>query len=1075
MTTVSRAMSLVVGLIGALVLLGWALDIDLLRSGVPGLVAMNPVTAVAFILAGGTLYLTGEEPVPLARRRIARLGVTAVLLIGLSVLIHYVTGWEAGLDQLLFHEKLAGSGTGYRNRMAPNTAVMFMLVGASLLSLDSRDRLIRKGSELLCLAAGLLTFFALTGYLYDSRRLYGVASYIPMALNTALAFGALIIGMLAARPARGLAALLLSTSSGGVMARRLLPATIVIPVVLGLLRLAGERQGLYDAAGGVAMLVTLTTISLATLVVWSAGVLDRTEAALRDAKEKVDERTLVEAEMRAQKDFLRRVVDTNPQLVFIKDWEGRFVLANRAVAEIYGTSAEQLEGKTDADFNSNAAEVAKFLEADREVMRSGRPLVVPEDAVTDGRTGTTRWFHTIKVPLAAPDGQGKQVLGVSTDITDRRHAEEQLRRSTDELEALVQAAPVAIVGIDMDGKVLSWYGGAESMFGWTAEEMVGRPPAIVPPEKQEEFRALQGRVLRGDSFTGFETSRVRKDGSTIDVSISTAALHGRDGRIVGIIAVYQDITERRLMAEQRQARETADAANRAKSNFLANMSHELRTPLNAIIGFSELLEDQTFGPLNERQQRYLNNVHTSGRHLLQLVNDILDLAKIEAGRLVLEPESINLKALLQDMQRGLEPLAVTKRQTFVLQAPDELPPVVADRGKVKQILYNLLSNAIKFTREGGRLGVRAAAVMADHGQPQIQVEVWDTGIGIAPEDLKRIFLEFEQLDSSYVRQQEGTGLGLALTQRLVEAHGGRIWVESRVGEGSTFTFVLPGSQPASGRAPLSPPVRVVGRDRRQPLVLVVEDDTTGRELLAHYLVENGYSVAYAGTGGEAVDLARELQPAAISLDILLPDEHGLQVLSRLRADPQTKDIPVIIVSITDDRELGLSAGAAAWLVKPVQRRQFIEALDRVMPNGSADGRRLALVVDDDADAVELASDILRQRGFEVLQAFGGNEGLSLALERLPSLIILDLSMPGVSGFTVAQQLRADPRTRQTPILVSTALDLTTAEREELLRHVQTIVPKSGAEAILQALERIGLTPRRDTGSAAPPDQKARSV
>jgi CheY-like chemotaxis protein len=231
----------------------------------------------------------------------------------------------------------------------------------------------------------------------------------------------------------------------------------------------------------------------------------------------------------------------------------------------------------------------------------------------------------------------------------------------------------------------------------------------------------------------------------------------------------------------------------------------------------------------------------------------------------------------------------------------------------------------------------------------------------------------------------------------------------------------------------------------------------------HYpggLVENGYSVAYAGTGAEAIELARRLKPAAISLDILLPDEHGLQVLSKLRADPETRQIPVVVVSITDDRELGLSAGAAAWLVKPVQRRQFIEALDRVMPDGTTDGEQVALVVDDDVEAVELATEILRQRGFEVLQAFGGNEGLTLALERLPSLIILDLSMPGVSGFTVAQQLRANPRTRHTPILVSTALDLSPAEREQLLRHVQTIVPKSGAEGILEALQRLGLAPRR---------------
>jgi CheY-like chemotaxis protein len=223
-------------------------------------------------------------------------------------------------------------------------------------------------------------------------------------------------------------------------------------------------------------------------------------------------------------------------------------------------------------------------------------------------------------------------------------------------------------------------------------------------------------------------------------------------------------------------------------------------------------------------------------------------------------------------------------------------------------------------------------------------------------------------------------------------------------------------------------------------------------------VENGYSVASARTGAEALELAKSLLPAAITLDILLPDEHGLQILAKLRADPLTKAIPVVVVSITDDRDLGFRMGAAAWLVKPVGRQQFIQALDRLLPAGGGSGPAPALVVDDDPDALELASDVLRTRGFQVLQARGGREGLALALEKSPCLIVLDLNMPGVSGFEVARQLRAEARTRQTPILISTAMDLTPSEREELLRHVQTIVPKGGGEGLLEALEQLGLVP-----------------
>ncbi len=661
-----------------------------------------------------------------------------------------------------------------------------------------------------------------------------------------------------------------------------------------------------------------------------AGRTRELESLNEELRVRIVERAQIEAELRAGKDFLRKVVDTNPQLVFIKDWDGRFVLANLAVAELYGTTVEGLEGKSDADFNPNTAEVESFVRADQEVMQSGRRLDVSEDSVTDSRTGVTRWFQTVKVPLTPLDGRGKQVLGVSTEITERRNAEEQLRRTRDELQALVEAAPVAIVGIDTEGNVMSWHGGAQAMFGWTAAEVIGRPLLNVPPDKQEEFHALRERVLQGKSFTGFETRRVRKDNSPIDVSLSTAPLHDGRGHIVGVIGVYQDISERRLIAEQRQAREAADAANLAKSNFLANMSHELRTPLNAIIGFSELLEDRTFGELNDRQQRYVTNVLSGGRHLLQLVNDILDLAKIEAGRLLLEPEPIDLGLLLQDMQRGLEPLAAAKHQTLTVELGENVPTLTADRGKVKQILYNLLSNAIKFTKDGGRIGMRASAAQSADGAGQIQVSVWDTGIGIAAEDLQRIFLEFEQLDSTYARQQQGTGLGLALTRRLVEAHGGRITAESRVGQGSTFTFLLPaipGSAASDARQSAS--VRLQEQRSQGPLVLVVDDDNTARELLSHYLVERGYSVCHAGTAAEALETARQLRPAAISLDILLPDEHGLQLLATLRADPVTKEIPVVVVSVIDDRESGFNAGAAAWLVKPVQRQQFIEALGRL--------------------------------------------------------------------------------------------------------------------------------------------------
>jgi len=582
---------------------------------------------------------------------------------------------------------------------------------------------------------------------------------------------------------------------------------------------------------------------------------------------------------------------------------------------------------------------------------------------------------------------------------------------------------------------------------------------VVHPEDEERTVASwEGAVRAGTERCQIEHRLRRADGSYR--WMLTVALRYRDshGQTVKWIGSSTDIDERVTVARQQQAREAAEAANQAKSNFLANMSHELRTPLNAIIGFSELLEDQGFGTLNERQHRYVGNILGGARHLLQLVNDILDLAKIETGRMRLEPEPLDLAALLHEVAHGMEPLAAAKRQSLTVELADQLPPVLADRARLKQILYNLVSNAIKFTLEGGRVGVRARPATLEGGDEVVAVTVSDSGIGISPEDFQRIFLEFEQLDASFARQQEGTGLGLALTRRLVEAHGGRIRVESQPGEGSAFTFTLPLAPREV--PPLRPQTMAIGsrRDER-PLVLVVEDDAAARELLAHCLLQHGYAVAHAGTAAEALELARRLLPAAITLDILLPDEHGLQLLTKLRGDAATRGIPVIVVSISDDRELGFRAGATAWLVKPVQRQEFVATLDRVLPRGAASSTAPALVVDDDPEAVELASEVLRARGFKILQARGGQEGLALALEHSPSLIVLDLNMPGISGFEVARQLRAHTSTREIPILISTAMDLTPSEREELLRHVQTIVPKGGVEALLEALGRLGLEGR----------------
>jgi len=549
--------------------------------------------------------------------------------------------------------------------------------------------------------------------------------------------------------------------------------------------------------------------------------------------------------------------------------------------------------------------------------------------------------------------------------------------------------------------------------------------------------------------------------------------------------LQEEIIKRKEVEQAlRRAKEIAESASRIKSAFLANMSHELRTPLNAIIGFSEILADKTFGQLTRKQEGYVDNVLTSGRHLLQLINDILDLSKVEAGKMELERSRVDLKGLLENSMTMVKELAFQGKISHDLQVPDELEgfEFSADERKLKQIIFNLLSNAIKFTPENGSvtLAARHLSIVNGHLQTRngqtiflpmtndqeqmthrnlLEISVTDTGIGIEPKDQERVFGEFEQVDSSYARDHEGTGLGLALAKSLVELHGGYIWVESEGrGRGSIFTFVIPiedmeiKSEDVKHKCEIREKAmeEVVSR----PLVLVVEDDRPVSELITEYLSDAGYAVAHAFDGEQAVQMARELKPYAITLDIILPKKDGWEVLEELKSFSETRNIPVIVVSITEDRQLGFSMGAVEWFVKPIERNGIVEALNNIC---AVYGKRdlTVLVVDDEPKTVELLTDRLESNDYKVLQAYGGRQGIDLAIEKLPDVIILDLMMPQVTGFEVVQRLREHPEARDIPILIHTAKDLTREDRQRLNSHVQAISSKSsGKEQLLGELKKL---------------------
>ncbi|MGH2458004.1 MAG: ATP-binding response regulator, partial [Chloroflexota bacterium] len=452
--------------------------------------------------------------------------------------------------------------------------------------------------------------------------------------------------------------------------------------------------------------------------------------------------------------------------------------------------------------------------------------------------------------------------------------------------------------------------------------------------------------------------------------------------------------------------------------------------------------------------------HQSGQHLLMLINDILDLAKVEAGKMELHRETFAVTEVVEQVVGTIQPLA-DRAEVRLIQEPLLVGEIVADQSKLKQILYNLLSNAIKFTPAKGTVTI-AARRLSD----AFELTVADTGVGIAATDQERIFQEFQQLDAGPGRQHGGTGLGLALTRRFVELHGGRLWLESAPGQGSTFHVTLPIRQGLAVDQPPGLPgplVVATARSDDRPLILVVEDETSAATLLTLYLGRGGYRTEVVTDGREVVERARALRPVAITLDVMLPSLDGWEVLRALKIDEIARDIPVAVVSVVSNQELGYALGAVDYFLKPVDRQALLNRLARYTFTTKVRSQTVRiLVVDDDPDAVKLLAGSLTPAGFTVLKANGGAEGIDLAHQATPDLILLDLMMPGMSGFDVIAALKSDPTTRSIPILVVTAKLLTEEDKRALNGDVAAILRKGtfGAVELVSwlddILERLGV-------------------
>jgi len=619
----------------------------------------------------------------------------------------------------------------------------------------------------------------------------------------------------------------------------------------------------------------------------------------------------------------------------------------------------------------------------------------------------------------------------------------ELQASEERTRLILENALDAVVTIDDRGLITGWNPHAEVVFGWSHADVIGRPMAetIIPPAYREaQHRGLHRFLSAGEGPVlnkRIEITALHRNGHEFPVELAISPI--RAGNTFSFSAFVRDITERRRVEEAlRTAKEVAEEASQAKSAFLANMSHELRTPLNAIIGYSEMLQEEAADLGQEDLIPDLQKIQGAGKHLLALINDILDLSKIEAGRMDLFLETFDVALMIQDAATTIQPLVEKNHNTLTIHCADDLGTMRADLTKVRQSLFNLLSNACKFTAQG-TITLAVSRETLD-GAVWLAFRVIDTGIGMTPEQMGKLFQAFAQADASTTRQYGGTGLGLAITQRFCQMMGGDITVESTLGQGSTFTIRLPAVviDPKAIAAPHveAPPASALPEGT--PTVLVIDDDPTVHDLMQRFLRREGLRMVAAASGEEGLRLARELRPAAITLDVMMPGMDGWAMLTALKADPLLADIPVIMLTIVDDKNMGYALGAADYLTKPIDWGRLAVILQKYR---CAHPPCTMLVVEDDADTRDMLRRLLTREGWVVMEATNGRVALERMAESQPELILLDLMMPEMDGFAFLEVLRQQDAWRSIPVVVVTAKDLTPEDRQRLNGYVEQILQK----------------------------------
>ena len=926
--------SLTAASIGLIVLFGWFLNIPILKSFLPGLPAMRFNAALSLFLLGSSLWLLKDEQIGLTRKRLGQGLAGFVLLLNLLTLGEYLFSWNLGIDEF-FVQDLDSPPDLFPGRIAPLVILCAGLSSLSLLRLGSRI------ARYFCYFVVTLSIMIVLNNLFDFQLLprNSQATFVPV--HTGLAFLALALAILAARPAPELIGIFSSDLPGTRAMRFLLLGIVVLTLSIAWLLEQGESLGILDPSKGSTLLVVLLIFTYSPLIYFIARNINQTHHKLLLSDQ-----------------ILERV----NALVLVADTQGSITYVSPSVKSILGFEPSELLGEGWWKI-SRATSMDDQAERTHILSVAGQNTInsAPYEREIQDRWGNTHWIMWVDAP-----GPDASVIGVGHDITERKRAEEKLRQSEENFSKAFSSSPMALMITRLaDGKYLELNAAYTNLVGYDRADLLGHLSTefniFKNPDQRKE---IVNQLLANRALYNYEAQIQNKAGEprTVLASLEQIQFNGEGC----ILTTMVDITERKTaeqallqsekelrtlseVLEQRVVERTADLrrvntelerASHAKDEFLANMSHELRTPLNSILGMSELLLEQVRGSLNEYQQKALGLIQSSGQHLLELINDILDLSKIEAGKLELHPEIIEVLKVCETSLTFVREQAIKKSIFLEFQPQPAGHLLAADPRYLKQILVNLLTNAVKFTPANGHVTLK---VSTDADRGLMQFSVSDTGIGISPEDLNYLFQPFVQVDSSLNRQYEGTGLGLALVQRLIDLHGGSIQVESEVGRGSRFMVNLPW-QPDMGSRLADEQTESILKDRARmaasvssaPVhrgrILLAEDNPANILTIGEYLENKQYSVVVAHNGLEAITRATEFNPNIILMDIQMPVMDGLEAMLHLRADPRFRSVPIVALTalaMPGDRERCLQAGASEYLSKPVSLKELVTMIEHL--------------------------------------------------------------------------------------------------------------------------------------------------